>query len=80
LGEENETKLKMPSEIEADKEASGGRATVEAAQMTTTEMAENAGESPTIVSTKKTNINTRNEIILNIIRKKNRNIVSINRQ
>lgn len=80
MGEENETKLKMPSEIEADKEASGGRETVEAAQMTTTEMAENAGESPTIVSTKKTNINTRNEIILNIIRKKNRNIVSINRQ
>jgi hypothetical protein len=53
LGEENETKLKMPAEIEADKQASGGRETVEASKMATTEMAENAGEKPTIVSTQK---------------------------
>jgi len=53
LGEENETKLKMPAEIEADKQASGGRETVEASKMTTTEMAENAGENPTKVSTEK---------------------------
>ncbi|UJR16391.1 hypothetical protein I4U23_003294 [Adineta vaga] len=46
LGEENETKLKMPAEIEADKQAAGGKETVEAAEMVTTEMAENAGESP----------------------------------
>lgn len=46
LGEENETKLKMPGEIEADKQAAGGKETVEAAKMTTTEMAENAGEQP----------------------------------
>ncbi|CAF1153090.1 unnamed protein product [Adineta ricciae] len=47
LGEENETKLKLPGEIEADKRAADGKETVEAAEMTTTEMAENAGEKPT---------------------------------
>jgi hypothetical protein len=52
LGEENVTKLKMPDEIEADKRAAGGRETVEAAKMATTEMAENAGEHPIKVSTK----------------------------
>jgi hypothetical protein len=78
LGEENDTKLKMPAELEADKQAAGGRETVEASKMATTEMAENAGESPTKVSKKK-NIGTRNEIILNMIRKKNLNIVSVNK-
>jgi hypothetical protein len=52
LGQENVTKLKMPDEIEADKQAAGGKETVEAAKMATTEMAENAGEKPTKVSTK----------------------------
>jgi len=79
LGEENDTKLKMPAELEADKQAAGGRETVEASKMATTEMAENAGESPTKVSKKKPNINTRNEIIVNMIRKKNLNIVSLNK-
>ncbi|CAF0891625.1 unnamed protein product [Adineta steineri] len=46
LGEENVTKLKMPEEIEADKRAAGGKETVEASKMATTEMAENAGEHP----------------------------------
>ncbi len=78
MGEENDTKLKMPAELEADKQAAGGRETVEASKMATTEMAENAGESPTKVSKKK-NIGTRNEIILNMIRKKNLNIVSVNK-
>ena len=36
----------MPEEIEADKQASGGKETVEASKMATTEMAENAGEHP----------------------------------
>lgn len=52
LGEENVTELKMPSEIEADKQAVGGKETVEAAKKATTEMAENAGESPVKVSIK----------------------------
>ncbi|CAF1019078.1 unnamed protein product [Rotaria sordida] len=46
LGEDNDTRLKMPSEIEAENQASGGKETVEAAQVTTTEMAEKAGEKP----------------------------------
>jgi hypothetical protein len=45
------TKLKMPAEIAADKEASG-KETVEAAAMATTEMAEKAGENPTKVRQK----------------------------
>jgi hypothetical protein len=53
LGEENNTKLKMPAEIEADKAAAGGKETVEASKMATTEMAENAGEKPTKVSTER---------------------------
>ena len=65
LGEENMTKLKMPEEIEAEKRAAGGRETVEAAKMATTEMAENAGEHPTKVSTK-TRV-SRNKIILSQI-------------
>ncbi len=60
LGEENVTKLKMPAEIEADRQAADGRETVEAAEMAATKMAEKAGESPTKVSTK--NINKRNKI------------------
>lgn len=40
------TKLKTPDEIEADKRAAGGKETVEASKMATTEMAENAGEDP----------------------------------
>jgi hypothetical protein len=52
LGEENDTKLKMPDEIEADKAAAGGKETVEASKMATTEMAENAGEHPTKVNIK----------------------------
>ncbi|CAF1232646.1 unnamed protein product, partial [Didymodactylos carnosus] len=43
LGPDNETTLKMPEEIEAEKQASG-KETVEAARMVTTEMAEKAGE------------------------------------
>lgn len=50
LGEDNVTTLKMPAELEADKRAAGGKETVEAAKMATTEMAENAGESPVKVS------------------------------
>ena len=52
LGEENDTKLKMPAEIEAAKQASGGQETVEVAIMVTTEMAEQAGEKLTKVNTK----------------------------
>jgi hypothetical protein len=57
LGEENDTKLKMPGELEADKQAAGGKETVEASKMAATEMAENAGEHPAKVSK---NINQRN--------------------
>jgi hypothetical protein len=52
LGDENDTKLKMPAELEADKRAAGGKETVEASKMATTEMAENAGETPTKVNIK----------------------------
>jgi hypothetical protein len=57
LGEENDTRLKMPGELEADKQAAGGKETVEASKMAATEMAENAGEHPAKVSK---NINQRN--------------------
>ena len=64
LGEENETKLKMPAELEAARQAAGGKETVEAAKLVTTEMAEQAGERPTRVS------NKNNKIFLNLIRKR----------
>lgn len=46
LGEDNDTRLKMPAELEADRQAAGGKETVEAARKTTTEMAEQHGEQP----------------------------------
>ncbi|CAF4967486.1 unnamed protein product, partial [Rotaria sp. Silwood1] len=44
LADKNDTTLKSPSDIVAENIASGGRETVEAAQITTTKMAEQAGE------------------------------------
>ncbi|CAF4056400.1 unnamed protein product [Rotaria sp. Silwood2] len=62
LGEENDTQLKMPFEIEAEKQASGGKETAEAAQITTTEMAENAGEKPVKGADKmRTSVTARNK-------------------
>jgi hypothetical protein len=49
LGEENDRNLKMPAEIAAEKEAAGGTEVVEAAEKTTTQMAEQAGEKPSKV-------------------------------
>ena len=49
LGEENDRNLKMPSEIAADKAASGTEV-VETAEMTTVQIAEQAGEKPVKVS------------------------------
>lgn len=49
LGEDNDTRLKMPAELEADRRAAGGKETVEAAKKATTEMAEQHGEQPTKV-------------------------------
>ncbi|CAF4998804.1 unnamed protein product, partial [Rotaria sp. Silwood1] len=46
LGDENDTTLKSSSEIAAENVASGNIETVEAAQITTTQMAEEAGEIP----------------------------------
>ncbi|CAF3414576.1 unnamed protein product [Rotaria sp. Silwood1] len=46
LGDDNDTQLKMPGQIEAENQAAGGKETVEAAQVTTTAMAEQAGEKP----------------------------------
>ncbi|CAF3793314.1 unnamed protein product, partial [Rotaria sp. Silwood1] len=46
LGKKNDTTLKSPFDIAAEKAASGGKETVEAAQITTTQMAEQAGEIP----------------------------------
>ncbi|CAF1516160.1 unnamed protein product, partial [Didymodactylos carnosus] len=43
LGPDNETELKMPDQLEAEKQASG-KETVEASRMITTKMAEKAGE------------------------------------
>ncbi|CAF4534951.1 unnamed protein product, partial [Didymodactylos carnosus] len=40
---DNETQLKMPDQLEAEKQASG-KGTVEASRMITTKMAEKAGE------------------------------------
>ncbi|CAF5002256.1 unnamed protein product, partial [Rotaria sp. Silwood1] len=44
LGDKNDTKLKSPFDIAAENVASGGRETVEAAQITTMQMAEQAGK------------------------------------
>ncbi|CAF3899188.1 unnamed protein product [Rotaria sp. Silwood1] len=44
LGDKNDTKLKSSFDIVAENVASGGRETVEAAQITTMQMAEQAGE------------------------------------
>ncbi|CAF5090828.1 unnamed protein product, partial [Rotaria sp. Silwood1] len=44
LGDKNDTKLKSPFDIVAENVASGGRETVEVAQITTMRMAEQAGE------------------------------------
>lgn len=57
LGEDNITKLKLADEIEAERQASGGKETVEAAEAATIMMAEKAGEKPTKVSV---NINLKN--------------------
>ncbi|CAF3798250.1 unnamed protein product, partial [Rotaria sordida] len=46
LADKNDATLKSPSDIAAEKAASGGKETVEAAQITTTQMAEQAGEVP----------------------------------
>ncbi|CAF1304062.1 unnamed protein product [Rotaria sordida] len=46
LGDENDTTLKSSLDIAAENIASGGIETVEAAQITTTQMAEQAGEIP----------------------------------
>lgn len=44
LGEENDKTLKMPSQIAAEQAAAGGVETVESAEKTATQMAEQAGE------------------------------------
>lgn len=52
LGEENVTELKMPSELEAERQASDSQEPVESAAVTTTQMAERSGERLTKVNIK----------------------------
>lgn len=56
LGEDNDRRLKSPEELQAERAAAaaGRKETVEAAEMVTTEMAENAGENPPKVGIEKT--------------------------
>ncbi len=50
MGEDNDTNLKMPSQIAAENAAAGGVETVETAEKAATQMAEQAGETPAKVN------------------------------